>query len=301
VRQSIALHPDLVERRVTTRRIVVLVVALVAVSSIVFVTGLLFLWPLFIFPLLLAAVFFFELGSLLVAGWLGAFFVAFFALRQGTADPGLTRQAIIGLAAFSLAGLVLGRVQRQQHLLRGLLAATSLTDRLTGLYNYGTFVDYLHNEITKADRYGAPLTLIMFDLDHFKRFNDRHGHEAGNDLLRRVGTTLQSVVREADMAARYGGEEFALLIRGDAGDGFELAERVRRAIETTALDLHNGDVVYVTASAGVASYRPGSHDETLLIEQADKALYESKRKGRNRVTIHTGAVEPGRLATVLSA
>ncbi len=159
---------------------------------------------------------------------------------------------------------MLGRVQRDQHLLHGLLAASSLTDRLTGLYNYGTFVDYLHNEITKADRYGGELTLIMFDLDHFKRFNDRHGHEAGNDLLRRVGATLQSVVREADMAARYGGEEFALLISGDAQDGLELAERVRRAIETTALDLRGGEVVYVTASAGVAAYGLGSHDETLL-------------------------------------
>ncbi len=117
---------------------------------------------------------------------------------------------------------MLGRVQRDQHLLRGLLAASSLTDRLTGLYNYGTFVDYLHNEVTKADRYGGRLTLIMFDLDHFKRFNDEHGHEAGNDLLRRVGATLQAVVREADMAARYGGEEFTLLIRGDADDGYEL-------------------------------------------------------------------------------
>ena len=187
----------------------------------------LYLWPLFIFPLLLGAVFFFELGSLLVAGALGGFFVAYFALRQPV-DPATTRQAIVGLAAFSLAGLVLGRVQRGQHRLHDTLAASSLTDRLTGLYNYGTFVDYLHNEVTKADRYGGELTLIMFDLDHFKRFNDRHGHEAGNELLRRVGATLQAIVREADMAARYGGEEFALLISGDAADG----HRARRARAT---------------------------------------------------------------------
>jgi diguanylate cyclase (GGDEF)-like protein len=141
----------------------------------------------------------------------------------------------------------------------------------------------------------------MFDLDLFKRFNDRHGHEAGNELLRRVGATLQSVVREADMAARYGGEEFALLISGNAQDGLELAERVRRAIETTALDLRGGEVAYVTASAGVAAYAPGSHDETLLIEQADRALYESKRAGRNRVTVHPSADLPEHLAATLSA
>jgi len=192
-------------------------------------------------------------------------------------------------------------VQRDQHLLHGVLAASSLTDRLTGLYNYGTFVDYLHNEATKAERYGGELTLLMFDLDHFKRFNDRHGHEAGNDLLRRVGATLQAVVREADMAARYGGEEFALLISGDAQSGLELAERVRRAIETTAVELRGGEAVYVTASAGVATYRRGSHDETLLIEQADLALYESKRAGRNRVTVHPSAELPEDLAATLSA
>ena len=294
------LHPDLVERRVTTRRVVALTLALTTVSGVVLATGLLYLWPLFIFPLLLSAVCFFELGSLLVTGWVGAFFVAFFAARQ-PGDPATMRQAIIGLAAFSLAGLLFGRLQREQHVLRRLLAASSLTDRLTGLYNYGTFVDYLHNEVIKADRYGGPLTLIMFDLDHFKRFNDRYGHEAGNDLLRRVGLTLQSVVREADMAARYGGEEFALLIRGDAVDGYGLAERVRRALETTALDLRDGEAASVTASAGIALYLAGSGDETLLIEQADAALYESKRRGRNLVTVHPASELQERLDTTLSA
>jgi len=280
--------------------VIALTLALLVVSTLVLATGLLYLWPLFIFPLLLAAVCFFELGSLLVAAWVGGFFVAFFALHKG-ADPATTRQAIVGLAAFSLAGLLFGRLQREQHALRGLLATSSLTDRLTGLYNYGTFIDYLHNEVTKAERYGGPVTLIMFDLDHFKRFNDRYGHEAGNDLLRLVGSTLQAVMREADMAARYGGEEFALLIRGDAYDGYGLAERVRRAIETTAVGLRNGERAYVTASAGVATYVAGSADETLLIEQADAALYESKRRGRNLVTVHAASELPERLDVTLSA
>jgi diguanylate cyclase (GGDEF)-like protein len=294
-----ALHPDLTERRVTPRRVVVLAAALVAVSVVVFGTGNLSLWPLFIFPLMLAAVFFFELGSLLVSGWVGAVFIAYFVARHG-ADPATTRQAIMGLVMFSIAGLVLGRVQRNHHQLQSVLQASSLTDRLTGLYNYGTFVDYLHNETTKADRYGGDLALIMFDVDHFKAFNDRHGHEAGNDLLRRIGLTLQSVVREADMAARYGGEEFALLIRGDGGDGYELAERVRRAVETIGLELR-GETVYVTVSAGVATYRRGSADETLFIEQADEALYQSKARGRNRVTLHADARVSGPLAATLSA
>jgi len=291
---------DLARRRLTIRRLAAVAGALTLVAAVLLAGGLLYLWPLFIFPLLLAAVFFFELGSLVVAGALGLFFVAYFALRQPV-DAATTRQAIVGLAAFSLAGLVLGRLQRDQRRLHDLLAASSLTDRLTGLYNYGTFVDYLHNEATKAERYGGELTLVMFDLDHFKRFNDRHGHEAGNELLRRVGATLQAIVREADMAARYGGEEFALLISGDAADGLELGERVRRAIEATALELRGGEVAWVTASAGVASYSVGSHDETLLIEHADAALYESKRAGRNRVTVHPDSELPKRLAATLSA
>ena len=294
------LHPDLVDRRVTMRRIAALIGALMIVSAILLAGGPLYLWPLFIFPLLLGAVFFFELGGLLVAGWLGGFFVAWFALRQPV-DAAATRQAIVGLAAFSLAGLVFGRVQRDQHQLHGTLAASSLTDRLTGLYNYGTFADYLHNEVTKADRYGGELTLIMLDLDHFKRFNDHYGHEAGNDLLKRVGATLQAVIREADVAARYGGEEFALLISGDAQDGLELAERVRHAIETTALELRGGEVAYVTASAGVATYPTGSPDDALLVEHADRALYESKRAGRNRVTVDPQSELPEHLSATLSA
>ena len=294
------LHPDLVDRRVTMRRIAALIGALVIVSAILLAGGPLYLWPLFIFPLLLGAVFFFELGGLLVAGWLGGFFVAWFALRQPV-DAAATRQAIVGLAAFSLAGLVFGRVQRDQHQLHGTLAASSLTDRLTGLYNYGTFADYLHNEVTKADRYGGELTLIMLDLDHFKRFNDHYGHEAGNDLLKRVGATLQAVIREADVAARYGGEEFALLISGDAQDGLELAERVRHAIETTALELRGGEVAYVTASAGVATYPTGSPYDALLVEHADRALYESKRAGRNRVTVDPQSELPEHLSATLSA
>jgi diguanylate cyclase (GGDEF)-like protein len=282
------LLPDHQARRATAQRALVLGGALLAVSLVVFFTDMLYLWPLFIGPLLIAAVYFFELGSLLVAGWLGCFFIAYFSLRHEP-DLATMRQALVGLAMFGVAGLMLGRFQRNQHTLRTLLAASSLTDRLTGLYNYGTFADYLHIECTKADRYGGPLALVMLDVDHFKRFNDRHGHEVGNDLLRRIGATLQSMLREADMAARYGGEEFALLIRGDGRDAYELAERVRRAIETIAVDLRSGDRVYATISAGVATYPNGSTDETLLIEQADEALYESKARGRNRVTLHADA------------
>jgi diguanylate cyclase (GGDEF)-like protein len=287
------------DRRLTLRRVVALAIALGGASGLALLLGAAYLWPLFIFPLVLGAVFFFELGSLAVTSWLANFLVLHYSFRA-QATPAIIRQALLGTALFMIAGLLLGAVQRRGHTTQSRLAASTLSDRLTGLYNYGTFVDYLHNEVTKADRYGGRLCLLMLDLDNFKEFNDRCGHEAGNQLLRRLGTTLQTMVRGADMAARYGGEEFAVLIRGDDVDGFELAERLRRAVESTDIDVR-GECRYVTISAGVACYPDGAGDETQLIEHADAALYESKRHGRNRVTIYAGRTDQQELPASLSA
>jgi diguanylate cyclase (GGDEF)-like protein len=271
------------DRRFTGRRAVALGGLLAGVSVLVLLLGVAYLWPLFVFPLLLAAAFFFELGSLGVTVWLGNFFVMYYSLVADP-TPALVRQALAGTALFFIAGLLLGRTLRDHQTTHARLAASTLTDRLTGLYNYGTFVDYLHNEVVKVDRYGGELTLVMFDLDRFKQFNDRHGHETGNALLRRVGATLTGAVRDADIAARYGGEEFAVLIRGDETSGYELAERLRRTVEGTAVQARGADV-FCTISAGVACYPLGAAGESDLVERADAALYESKRRGRNRVTV----------------
>ena len=287
-------------RRHTLRRGGALLASLAGVSALVTVTGPGYLWPLFFFPLVLAAVFFFELGSLAVTVWLGNFFVLYYSF-VAPATPELVRQALLGTALFLVAGLFLGRVQRRHRDAQRELAATTLTDRLTGLYNYGTFVDYLHNEVTKTDRYGGELALLMLDLDHFKQFNDRHGHEAGNDLLRRLGAAVRTLVRDADVAARYGGEEFAVLIRGDEAQGYELAERLRRAVETVTVEVRGGEHVCATISAGIATYPAGATDEAELIEAADAALYESKRRGRNRVTIFAGVAGERELPASLTA
>jgi diguanylate cyclase (GGDEF)-like protein len=286
-------------RRMTARRGVALLGTLVAVSALVSLLGPGYLWPLFLFPLMLGAVFFFELGSLAVTVWLGNFFVLYYSFA-GPATSEAVRQALLGTALFFACGLLLGRVQRRSRNTERDLAASTLTDRLTGLYNYGTFVDYLHNEVTKVDRYGGELCLLMLDLDQFKQFNDRHGHEAGNELLRTLGGSVRSLVRTADLAARYGGEEFAVLIRGDESHGYELAERLRRAVETTTIEVR-GEPVCTTLSAGIATYPAGAADEAELIESADAALYESKRRGRNRVTIFTGVAGEKELPASLSA
>ena len=286
-------------RRLTLRRGVVLLGSLAAVSALATLAGPGYLWPLFLFPLVLGGVFFFELGSLAVTVWLGNFFVLYYSFAA-PATPELVRQALLGTALFFLAGLFLGRVQRRHRNTQRELSESTLTDRLTSLYNYGTFVDYLHNEVTKIDRYGGELCLLMLDIDLFKQFNDRHGHEAGNELLRRLGATIGTLVRDADVAARYGGEEFAVLIRGDESHGYELAERLRRAVETTTIEVR-GEPVCTTLSAGIATYPAGAADEAELIESADAALYESKRRGRNRVTIFTGVAGEKELPASLSA
>jgi diguanylate cyclase (GGDEF)-like protein len=294
------VHYDLRNRRWMGRRCAALVASLLAVSALVLLFGTAYLWPLFVFPLLLSALFFFELGSLAVTFWLGNFLVLYYSFREPRGQD-TVRQALLGMVLFFIAGLLLGRVQRKSHDAHALLAASSLSDRLTGLYNYGTFTDYLHNEVTKIDRYGGQLCLIMLDLDHFKQFNDRHGHETGNELLRRVGATLRTLVRDADMAARYGGEEFAVLILGDETDGYELAERLRHAVEAITLEARDGERVYATISAGIAAYPIGAGDETELVERSDDALYESKRRGRNRVTVYAGVADERRLPASLSA
>ena len=286
-------------RRVTVRRCVALLASLAGVSALVTLLGPGYLWPLFLFPLLLGAVFFFELGSLAVTVWLGNFFVLYYSFAATPTDDAV-RQALLGTALFFACGLLLGRVQRRSRNTQRELAESTLTDRLTGLYNYGTFVDYLHNEVTKVDRYGGELCLLMLDLDHFKQFNDRHGHEAGNELLRRLGTTIRSTVRTADLPARYGGEEFAVLIRGDETHGYELAERLRKAVEDVTVEVR-GEPVCATLSAGIATYPAAAADEAELIESADAALYESKRRGRNRVTIFTGVAGEKELPASLSA
>ena len=233
-----------------------------------------------------------------MTGWLGLFFVNLFAFAEAP-TPAAVRQAVVGTALFGLAGLLLGRVQRNQHRLQATLAASSLCDRLTGLYNYGTFVDYLHNEITKTDRYGGQLTLLMLDLDHFKEFNDLHGHEAGNELLRRVGATLRS------RGAR-GGRGGALRRRGvrradprRRGAGLRARRAAAPRVEDLSVDRPRRPRGRApTVSVGVASYPGAASDETELIERADAALYASKHRGRNRVTIATLVSREGEAAAL---
>ena len=168
------------------------------------------------------------------------------------------------------------------------LREQATTDSLTGLLVRRRLVELGRREVDRARRQSRPLAVLLIDVDGFKTINDAYGHPAGDELLRAVADALRSQVRQGvDCAARYGGEEFAVLIRGDASQGCELGERLRRAVEEVTVVVRNGRTTGATVSVGVASYPGVAADEGQLIERADAALYASKRRGRNRVTIAT--------------
>jgi diguanylate cyclase (GGDEF)-like protein len=160
----------------------------------------------------------------------------------------------------------------------------SRTDPLTGLYNRAHFDEQLEGKLALADRYG-PVSLVMVDIDHFKRVNDSFGHEAGDAVLRRVAGLIQEAVRSTDICVRYGGEEIALLLphTGQAA-AQEMAERLRDRIASTVA-FHKGATIPVTASFGVATYPEPVSDRQQLFPQADEALYRAKAEGRNCVRL----------------
>jgi diguanylate cyclase (GGDEF)-like protein len=157
------------------------------------------------------------------------------------------------------------------------------TDPLTGLWNRHHFGEQLQRTLSEADRYGTPVSLVLVDIDHFKRVNDTWGHEAGDSVLRQVAKILQDGVRSVDICVRYGGEEIALLLaQTDSEHAVEVAERLRSRICAQPLR-HGVADIPVTASFGVATYPETVKVRDQLFPASDKALYIAKHEGRNRV------------------
>jgi diguanylate cyclase (GGDEF)-like protein len=173
---------------------------------------------------------------------------------------------------------------------RAQLYTAAITDGLTGLYVSRYFRHRLKEELRTAERYRRKLSVVMVDIDFFKKVNDTYGHQAGDDVLRVVARCLQDTVREGiDIAARYGGEEFALILPETNLEGAgALAERLRRLIEKQRVHV-GGDIIQVTTSCGVATSPDHGNLPETLVERADQALYRAKENGRNRVEI---AVSP---------
>jgi diguanylate cyclase (GGDEF)-like protein len=166
----------------------------------------------------------------------------------------------------------------------------AITDPLTGLFNRRQLLELAEREVTLANRYQRTLSLIIFDLDHFKKVNDTFGHGAGDRVLVAISRFVQSTVRKCDIIGRYGGEEFALLLPETSElKARTMFERIRGAIEEMKIELDDG-MTSVTISAGIAEVDNRSRRDTLeqLLERADKALYTAKAAGRNQIKVYSG-------------
>lgn len=160
------------------------------------------------------------------------------------------------------------------------------TDMMTKLKMKHFFLNQLRDKMSESRENDAPLSVVMVDIDRFKMLNDTYGHLAGDEVLKKVARALQENLRQIDVAARYGGEEFIILLPdSDRGMALIVAERIRKAVERLKTEF-NGQVYQVTISLGVAQFDPRRDlTERHLIERADKALYQSKEKGRNRTSV----------------
>ena len=162
-------------------------------------------------------------------------------------------------------------------------------DGLTGIYNHRYFQETLFKDFQRAIRYKESLSCIMFDIDHFKKFNDTYGHQTGDVILKALGKLIKKLMRCSDLAARYGGEEFAIILyHTTINDAVITAERLRKNIEKHKFKSEDL-ILNITISMGVASYyHPDIQDTKTLIECADKALYKAKEQGRNKVVAFEG-------------
>jgi diguanylate cyclase (GGDEF)-like protein len=179
-------------------------------------------------------------------------------------------------AATSLNVFIVSGIQTQKKL--------SNADPLTGVFNRRFFDDYLRNELARATRHNAALSVVMIDVDHFKQFNDRYGHAVGDQALCQVARSLESAIRQSDLIARYGGEEFVLILRESAAaHAMERVEYIRRTIAAEQLVTGDGRPKRITVSAGVASWPIDGQTPSDLLAEADRRLFLAKAAGRNCV------------------
>lgn len=165
------------------------------------------------------------------------------------------------------------------------LRELAITDGLTGLFNHRHFKDFMKTELTRAERYGRPLCLLMLDVDRFKDYNDAHGHPAGDEVLKALAGIITARLRDVDCTARYGGEEFAILLpETDRKNGMLVAEDIRAQVESYQFAGRESQPSgKLTVSIGVAEFPGDSADPETLLKKADEALYRAKGQGRNRV------------------
>jgi diguanylate cyclase (GGDEF)-like protein len=186
----------------------------------------------------------------------------------------------------TIAAVCLESAANREH-----LVISGLTDALTGLHNRRYLERRLREEVARAERYRHPLSCLFIDADHFKQINDRYGHATGDEVLREISLRVRECLRASDMATRFGGEEFTLLLpQTDAEEAINLAERIRLAICTDPIVTRSGSELQVSVSIGVSQLATATEEEyeaagEQLLKEADAALYQAKKEGRNRVRL----------------
>ncbi len=212
-------------------------------------------------PVVSASVLFFQMAFIAAAAVLGALYA--YSIRKL-----VDRQV-----AYEIA------IERERQLAR--------TDALTGLNNRRHFVDLAEHELVSARRYHRPISLCLFDIDHFKQVNDRWGHSLGDEILKHVADIARAHLREADVLGRYGGEEFAVLLPDNGAQPARVvAERIRQTIADHDIETGTGPI-RVTISLGIAELGPAEDTLSALIHRADQAMYAAKRAGRNQTVVFT--------------
>jgi two-component system cell cycle response regulator len=177
-------------------------------------------------------------------------------------------------------------VSLQNGLLYKRMETMATTDGLTGLTNHRTFQERFAQLLDRGARHGHAASLLLCDVDFFKKVNDNYGHPVGDEVLRRVAKVLAEVARKIDVVARYGGEEFAVVLDGSTAEQARaVAERIRQEVGRLVIDTEKGPLS-VTMSVGVAAFPEDSRERAVLIERADHALYHAKHSGRNQVVTY---------------
>jgi len=235
-----------------------------------------YLLNFYILPILFGAYYFNIYGGVGLAG-VGSVLSTYFMIAEGNLidNAAMISQIVI----FFAIGTVGGLFQRENNKLSEYLLKNSLMDKLSGLYNYGYFVKRLAEEVSRADRYKRSLALVMIDIDLFKEYNDKYGHENGNLVISKIASIFKESIRKSDVAFRYGGEEFAIILPETSKNALVIAERIRRLVDQAVFACN----AHLTISVGITYYPCQKKSQVNLVARADKALYKAKNGGRNRV------------------
>ncbi|MFW6052918.1 MAG: diguanylate cyclase [Desulfosalsimonas sp.] len=176
------------------------------------------------------------------------------------------------------------RMERERIQMLDALKKLSITDHLTRLYNSRHFYQQVETEINRHTRYNRPLSLLLMDIDHFKIYNDKYGHIEGDRILSHLGKLISESIRQMDTAYRYGGEEFTVILpETNAKNAVEVSERIMKEMKTQKFT-PPGEPAPITLSLGVTEYNPGESINE-FVRRADRAMYMSKEKGRNRISL----------------